>query len=54
MDMIGTRSRGIGSMIGSVVESLLIPLAVIVGLTGGAMIGSEIARLQTPEAQPFN
>ncbi|MFN0116013.1 MAG: hypothetical protein ACKVPY_15185 [Paracoccaceae bacterium] len=33
-------------------DRVMIPLAVVVGLAGGAMIGAELARLQTP-AIPF-
>ncbi|MCX7888134.1 MAG: hypothetical protein N2422_00195 [Rhodobacteraceae bacterium] len=54
MELIGTRARDVGSLLASLAESLLLPLAVIVGLTGGAMIGAEIARLQAPVEQPFH
>ncbi|MCU9846554.1 hypothetical protein OEZ60_00855 [Defluviimonas sp. WL0024] len=32
------------------VDRILIPLAIVAGLAGGAMIGSEIARMQAPES----
>jgi|GEM_PF-3124153 len=54
MDMIAARARGFGTVLASFVESLLIPLAVVVGLTGGALIGAQIARLQAPVEQPFH
>ncbi len=30
-------------------DRIIIPLAIVVGLAGGAMIGSELARFQAPE-----
>lgn len=49
MQMIQRGYRGLSLVFNLSVDRILIPLAIVVGLAGGAMIGAEIARLQTPQ-----
>ena len=51
MQIIQRGYRGLSLMLDLNVDRILIPLAIVVGLLGGAMIGSEIARLQVPPSQ---
>ncbi len=44
--LLGTRN--IADILSVAFDRIVIPLAVVVGLAGGAMIGSELARLQAP------
>jgi uncharacterized membrane protein len=44
--LFGTRS--LADVLAIAFDRIVIPLAVVVGLAGGAMIGSELARLQAP------
>lgn len=48
MQLTASRPRHAAQLVSAVFDRILIPLAVVVGLAGGAMIGSEIARLQAP------
>jgi hypothetical protein len=48
MSLVITGSRNLVAVISMAVDRMLIPLAVIVGLSGGAMIGSELVKLQAP------
>ena len=49
MQMMKRGYRGLSLVFSLGMDSILIPLAIVVGLAGGAMIGSEIARLQAPQ-----
>ncbi len=48
MQMIQSGYRGLSLVFALSVDRILIPLAIVVGLLGGAMIGTEIAKLQAP------
>jgi hypothetical protein len=49
MDLIARRFPGLLLTLGMVVERMWFPLAVIVGLAGGALIGTEIMQMQMPQ-----
>lgn len=51
MNMIQSGYRGFSLIVDLGFDRIIIPLAIVVGLAGGAMIGSELTRLQTPEQQ---
>ncbi|MCB2135363.1 MAG: hypothetical protein KDE08_05380 [Rhodobacteraceae bacterium] len=51
MQMIQSSYRGLSLVLDLGLDRVLIPLAIVVGLAGGAMIGSELAELQTPPVQ---
>ena len=42
--------RGMALVLALASDRILIPIAIVVGLAGGAMIGSEIARLQAQQS----
>lgn len=48
MQMMTSSYRGLSLVFQISVDRILIPLAIVVGLVGGAMIGAEIARIQAP------
>lgn len=48
MQAIQSGYRGLSLLFALSADRILIPLAIVVGLAGGAMIGAEIARLQAP------
>lgn len=48
MQMIQSSYRGVSLMVELGLDRILIPLAIVVGLAGGAMIGAEIAQMQAP------
>ncbi|MDW4548759.1 hypothetical protein R5H32_05270 [Defluviimonas sp. D31] len=50
MQLIESGVRGFSMVYQLGVDRILIPLAIVVGLAGGAMIGSEIAQLHAPES----
>jgi hypothetical protein len=50
MQAISTGYYIAATVFGIAADRLLIPLAVVVGLAGGAMIGAELAQLQAPAA----
>ncbi|MCW3780133.1 hypothetical protein [Defluviimonas salinarum] len=50
MQLIESGARGVSMVYQLGVDRILIPLAIVAGLAGGAMIGSEIARMQAPES----
>ena len=49
MQAIQNGYRGMALVLALASDRILIPLAIVVGLVGGAMIGSEIARIQAPQ-----
>ena len=49
MQAIQNGYRGMTLVLALASDRILIPLAIVVGLAGGAMIGSEIARIQAPQ-----
>ena len=49
MQAIQNGYRGVALVLALASDRILIPLAIVVGLAGGAMIGSEIARIQAPQ-----
>jgi len=51
MQLLQSGYRGFSLMLDLGVDRILIPLAIVLGLAGGAMIGTELARLQAPEMQ---
>jgi predicted ABC-type sugar transport system permease subunit len=51
MQMFQSGYRGLSLVFDLSIDRILIPLAIVVGLAGGAMIGSEIAKLQVPPSQ---
>lgn len=51
MQMIQSGYRGFSLVFDLGLDRILIPLAIVLGLAGGAMIGAELARFQTPETQ---
>ncbi|MEI2805048.1 hypothetical protein [Albidovulum sp.] len=51
MQLLQSGYRGISLVLDLSADRILIPLAIVLGLAGGAMIGTELARLQTPEIQ---
>ncbi len=54
MSLVITGSRTVAELLSVVFDRIMIPLAVIVGLAGGAMIGSEIIKLQAPASQSIH
>ncbi|WP_291338025.1 hypothetical protein [Albidovulum sp.] len=51
MQMLQSGYRGFSLVLDLGVDRILIPLAIVLGLAGGALIGTELVRLQTPEQQ---
>lgn len=51
MQLIQSGYRGFSLLLDLGLDRILIPLAIVLGLAGGAMIGTEITRFQTPENQ---
>lgn len=51
MQSIQSGFRGLSLVLEIGLDRILIPLAIVVGLAGGAMIGAELARLNPPEMQ---
>ena len=49
MQIIQSGYRGLSLVLELGADRILIPLAIVVGLAGGAMIGTELSRLQAPE-----
>jgi hypothetical protein len=49
--MIQNGYRGLSLVFDLGIDRILIPLAIVVGLVGGALIGAEIAQLQSPPSQ---
>jgi hypothetical protein len=54
MEMITRNLPGVILTLTMFVERMWFPLAVIVGLVGGALIGTEIMQLQNPSAPSFH
>ncbi|MFM2355460.1 MAG: hypothetical protein RLZZ528_1196 [Pseudomonadota bacterium] len=54
MDLIARNLPGVILTLTLFVERMWFPLAVIVGLVGGALIGTEIMQLQNPPAPTFH
>ncbi|MGB3178624.1 MAG: hypothetical protein WBC68_07535 [Albidovulum sp.] len=54
MQMIQTSYRGFSLLLDIGLDRILIPLAIVVGLAGGAMIGAELARFQVPDSQTIH
>lgn len=54
MGIVERGFRGFSVMIDINADRILIPLAIIVGLVGGAMIGAEIVELRVPSIQSPN
>ncbi|GAB4390723.1 hypothetical protein [Albidovulum sp.] len=48
MHLIQTSYRGFSLVLDLGLDRILVPLAIVLGLLGGAMIGSELAHLQPP------
>ncbi|SPH17977.1 hypothetical protein DEA8626_01506 [Defluviimonas aquaemixtae] len=51
MQTIQRSYRGLWLVLDLGLDRIIIPLAIVVGLAGGAMIGSELARFQAPASQ---
>ncbi|MGB3316607.1 MAG: hypothetical protein WBB85_19580 [Albidovulum sp.] len=51
MEAIQDGFRGFSVVIDLGLDRILIPLAIVVGLAGGAMVGAELANLNAPELQ---
>jgi hypothetical protein len=51
MDSIQGGFRGFSLVLDLGLDRILIPLAIVVGLVGGAMVGAELAHLNAPELQ---
>ncbi|MEZ5779700.1 MAG: hypothetical protein R3E44_15190 [Paracoccaceae bacterium] len=51
MSIVERGFRGFSLMIDLSADRILIPLAIVVGLVGGAMIGAEIVELRAPTIQ---
>ena len=51
MQMIQNGYRGMSLLIDLGADRILIPLAIVLGLAGGAMLGSELARFEAPALQ---
>ena len=49
MQMIQNGYRSFSLMMDLGLDRILIPLAIVVGLAGGAMIGAELTQIQKPE-----
>jgi hypothetical protein len=54
MDHVISGYRGFSALLSAAIDRLLIPLAVVVGLTGGAMIGAELARMQSAPVETIH
>ncbi len=54
MQMIQSGYRGFSLVMDLGLDRILIPLAIVLGLAGGAMIGAEMAQFQAPENQFMN
>ena len=54
MQMIESGYRGVTLLVDLGADRILIPLAIVLGLAGGAMIGSELARYEPPALQNMN
>jgi hypothetical protein len=52
--MIQQSYRGLSLILTLNWERLLFPLAIIVGLSGGAIIGTELMQIYAPQAPGFN
>lgn len=51
MQMLQSGYRGFSLVLDLGVDRILIPLAIVLGLAGGAMIGAELSQLRMPEQQ---
>ncbi|MDH5454313.1 MAG: hypothetical protein OEY05_05965 [Paracoccaceae bacterium] len=51
MQMIQSSYRGLSLVLDLGLDRILIPLAIVVGLAGGAMIGAELTQMQGPAIQ---
>lgn len=51
MQMLQSGYRGFSLVLDLGLDRILVPLAIVVGLAGGAMIGAELAALQAPAQQ---
>jgi hypothetical protein len=51
MQSIQDGFRGFSLVIDLGLDRILIPLAIVVGLAGGAIVGAELANLSAPELQ---
>ena len=51
MQSIQSGFRGFSLVLDLGLDRILIPLAIVVGLVGGAMVGAELAHLNAPELQ---
>lgn len=51
MQGIQSGFRGFSLVLDLGLDRILIPLAIVVGLAGGAMVGAELAHLNAPELQ---
>ncbi len=51
MQILQSGYRGLSLLFEISLDRIMIPLAIIVGLAGGAMIGTELFQLQAPETQ---
>ncbi|WP_347310112.1 hypothetical protein [Defluviimonas sp. SAOS-178_SWC] len=52
MQLIQSGYRGFSLVLDLGLDRILIPLAIVLGLAGGAMIGAELTQFQSPE-NPF-
>jgi hypothetical protein len=51
MQLIESSYRGFSLVFDLGLDRILVPLAIVVGLAGGAMIGTELARFERPHMQ---
>lgn len=51
MQTIQNGYRSLSLLVSLNFDRIIIPLAILVGLVGGALIGAELAALQVPPAQ---
>ncbi len=51
MQLLQSGYRGFSLVLDLGADRILIPLAIVLGLAGGALIGTELSRLQAPEMQ---
>lgn len=54
MDTTIRRSTVLVESLGFVFDRLIIPIAVVVGLAGGAMIGSQLLKIYAPQIQTIH
>lgn len=54
MQVIQSGYRGFSLLFDLGADRILIPLAIVVGLAGGALIGAELARYEAPALQNMN